>query len=214
MAAVIRVAMIDDDPLALHSQQNLLRPMPDLTVVYSGTGVGPYLGSGVVADVVVLDLLLRDGRPPAEHVARLAGTGAAVLVTSNRRDNHPEVRATVRAGASGYLTKNPDGPRLADAIRTVHDGNTVFTPELAFIVSLTPPELTDRQIDIAREFARGRTYEAIARKHGISVSGVRSHLNTIYEMFARAGDPMDLKTGDPGHNRSELGQRLPRRRRP
>ena len=45
------------------------------------------------------------------------------------------VRATIRAGASGYLIKGADRAALADAVRTVHAGEQALTQELAFIIS-------------------------------------------------------------------------------
>jgi DNA-binding NarL/FixJ family response regulator len=200
VAAVIRVAAIDNDPMVLLGQRALIDPVPDLDLVATCTTVEEYLTLGRHVDVVLLDLMLGDGRPPEDNVRALHASGTRVLVASVHGDRK-HVRATIRAGASGYLIKGGDQDALADAIRTVHAGDRALTQELAFIISLEPPRLTQRELEVLSLYGTGSTLEATARRLGISVSTVRVHLSRIYAKFAAAGDPV----GD----RSDLVHRLP-----
>jgi DNA-binding NarL/FixJ family response regulator len=200
VAAVIRIAAIDNDPMVLLGQAALLDPVPDLELVSTHTSVEGYVASGVRADVVLLDLMLGDESSPGDNVARLCATGARVLVLSVHGDRQ-HVRATVRAGASGYLIKGCDRGALADAVRTVYAGEQALTQELAFIISLEPPHLSQRELEVLSLYGTGSTLEATARRLKISVSTVRVHLSRTYAKFAAAGDPV----GD----RSELLHRLP-----
>lgn len=200
MAEVIRVAAIDNDPMVLLGQRALIDPVPDVDLVATNTSVAEYLESGTGVDVVLLDLMLGDGKLPEDNVRTLCAAGARVLVVSVHGERQ-HVRATIRAGASGYLIKGGDSESLADAIRTVHAGEQALTQELAFIISLEPPRLTQRELEVLSLYGTGSTLEATARRLGISVSTVRVHLNRIYGKFATAGDPV----GD----RSELLHRLP-----
>jgi DNA-binding NarL/FixJ family response regulator len=197
---MIRIAAIDNDPMVLLGQQALIDPVPDLELVATSTTVEEYLESGVRVDVVLLDLMLGDGKAPEENVARLCATGVRVLVVSVHGERQ-HVKATIRAGASGYLIKGGESATLADAIRTVHQGDQALTQELAFIISLEPPRLSQRELEVLSLYGTGSTLEATARRLGISVSTVRVHLSRIYAKFAAAGDPV----GD----RSELVHRLP-----
>jgi DNA-binding NarL/FixJ family response regulator len=197
---MIRIAAIDNDPMVLLGQRALIDPVPDLELVATNTDVDQFLASGVRVDVVLLDLMLGDGHPPEENVARLRATGVRVLVVSVHGERQ-HVRATIRAGASGYLIKGGEQEALADAIRTVHAGERALTQELAFIISLEPPRLTQRELEVLSLYGTGSTLEATARRLSISVSTVRVHLSRIYGKFAAAGDPV----GD----RSELLHRLP-----
>jgi DNA-binding NarL/FixJ family response regulator len=200
MAGVIRIAAIDNDPMVLLGQRALIDPVPDLELVLTCASVAEYVAAGVAADVVLLDLMLGDDSLPDENVAALCATGTRVLVLSVHGDRQ-HVRATIRAGASGYLIKGGDRAALADAIRTVHAGEQALTQELAFIISLEPPRLSARELEVLSLYGTGSTLEATARRLKISVSTVRVHLSRIYAKFAAAGDPV----GD----RSELLQRLP-----
>ena len=197
---MIRVAAIDNDPMVLLGQRALIDPVPDLELVATSTNVSEYLAAGTQVDVVLLDLMLGDGKPPEDNVTTLCATGVKVLVVSVHGERQ-HVRATIRAGASGYLIKGGDQATLADAIRTVHAGERALTQELAFIISLEPPRLTQRELEVLSLYGTGSTLEATARRLGISVSTVRVHLSRIYAKFAAAGDPV----GD----RSELLHRLP-----
>jgi DNA-binding NarL/FixJ family response regulator len=200
MAGMIRIAAIDNDPMVLLGQRALIDPVPDLELVLTCANVADYVAAGVPADVVLLDLMLGDDSLPEANVAALCATGTRVLVLSVHGDRQ-HVRATIRAGASGYLIKGGDRSALADAIRTVHAGEQALTQELAFIISLEPPRLSQRELEVLSLYGTGSTLEATARRLKISVSTVRVHLSRIYGKFAAAGDPV----GD----RSELLQRLP-----
>jgi hypothetical protein len=62
-----------------------------------------------------------------------------------------------------------------------------LTPELAFIIALQPPKLTERQVEVLHLYGTGCTLDATAHRLRISV---RTHLNRIYAKFAAAGDPI------------------------
>jgi DNA-binding NarL/FixJ family response regulator len=138
--------------------------------------------------------MLGDDSLPEENVAALCATGTRVLVLSVHGDRQ-HVRATIRAGASGYLIKGGDRAALADAIRTVHAGEQALTQELAFIISLEPPRLSQRELEVLSLYGTGSTLEATARRLKISVSTVRVHLSRIYAKFAAAGDPIGDRSG-------------------
>ncbi|HEY0803464.1 MAG TPA: response regulator transcription factor, partial [Pseudonocardiaceae bacterium] len=167
MAGMIRIAAIDNDPMVLLGQRALIDPVPDLELVLTCGNVADYVAAGVPADVVLLDLMLGDDSLPEVNVAALCATGTRVLVLSVHGDRQ-HVRATIRAGASGYLIKGGDRSALADAIRTVHAGEQALTQELAFIISLEPPRLSQRELEVLSLYGTGSTLEATARRLKIS----------------------------------------------
>ncbi|GAA0645099.1 response regulator transcription factor [Kutzneria viridogrisea] len=205
MARVIDVAVVDNDKLVPAGLRAMLAPVAGIQVVGTSTSVHDHLRAGLSADVVLLDLILEDGRDPSQNVAAIRETGARVLVMSVHGDRH-HVRDTIRAGASGYLLKDDDTDKLAEAIRAVHAGELAMTPELAFIITLQPPRLTERQVEVLHLYGTGCTLEATAHRLRISVGSVRTHLSRIYAKFAAAGDPIRSREDIPPRVRDyEIG---------
>jgi DNA-binding NarL/FixJ family response regulator len=180
---MIRVAAVDNDKLVPAGLRALLAHASDIEIVCSATDVENYLAGDAQADVVLLDLQLENGTSPAVNVATLRRAGVAVLVLSVHGDRR-HVRATIRAGASGYLVKDDDGDKLADAIRAVHAGRRALTTELMSLINDDPPELSRQELEVLYLYGTGSTLAATARRMGIAVPTVRSYLDRIRAKWA------------------------------
>jgi DNA-binding NarL/FixJ family response regulator len=187
---MIRVAVIDNDKLVPAGLRALLADTTDITVTHVATTVAGYLAAAPGADVILLDLQLEDGTDPAANVAALHATGAAVLVISVH-GNRRHIRATIRAGASGYLIKDDDADKLADAIRTVHTGHLALTTELMTLINDDPPELSPQELHVLYLYGTGSTLAATARRLGIAIPTVRSYLDRIRAKWAATDEPVD-----------------------
>jgi DNA-binding NarL/FixJ family response regulator len=187
---VIRVAVIDNDRLVPAGLRALLAETPDIVVIGTATSVEEYLAGPVTADVVLLDLLLDDGTVPAVNVATLCGTGARVLVISVHGDRR-HIRATMRAGAGGYLVKDDDAAKLAEAVRTVHAGGRALTTELMTLINDDPPDLSAKELQVLYLYGTGSTLAATARRLGIAIPTVRSYLDRIRAKWAAVDEPID-----------------------
>jgi two-component system, NarL family, nitrate/nitrite response regulator NarL len=191
---MIRVAVVDNDKLVPAGLRALLASTTDITVTHVATTVAGYLAAEDTADVVLLDLRLEDGTDPAANVAALHATGAAVLVISVHGDRR-HVRATIRAGACGYLIKDDDMDKLAEAIRTVHMGQLALTTELMTLINDDPPELSTQELHVLYLYGTGSTLAATARRLGIAIPTVRSYLDRIRAKWAAADEPVeDVRT--------------------
>ena len=143
-------------------------------------------------DVVLLDVHLPggDGRAVLEGCAeQVPETRFLALSVS---DAPEDVVQIVRAGARGYVTKSISGEDLIDAVVRVNEGDAVFSPQLAGFVldafsGRTDPATTDAELDLLtpREqevlqlIARGYLYKEIARRLGISVKTVETHVSSV-----------------------------------
>lgn len=199
MADVIRVAVIDNDPLVTVGLRALVQEsgsgseaggaQPPIRVVVAASAVEEYLATGIPADVVLLDLELADGSDPVHSVQALRATGAQVLMISV----HGELRrvwATTRAGAAGYLIKDNDGARLVAAIRAARVGEQPVTTELMSLIHQRPPELSPQEHEVLRYYGTGSTLAATARHLELSISTVRTYLDRIREKWAAMGEPV------------------------
>jgi DNA-binding NarL/FixJ family response regulator len=187
---MIRVAVIDNDRLVPAGLRALLAETPDIAVIGTATSVEEYLTGTVAAEVILLDLQLDDGTTPAVNVATLCAAGARVLVISVHGERR-HVRATMRAGASGYLVKDDDAAKLADAIRTVHAGRRALTTELMTLINDDPPDLSAKELQVLYLYGTGSTLAATARRIGIAIPTVRSYLDRIRAKWAAVDEPID-----------------------
>lgn len=142
-------------------------------------------------DVVLMDLQFGSGGPPgAETTRRVIDSwpDIRVLVLS-ASGAHADVLAAVQAGASGYLVKSASVEELVDAVRRTAEGDAVFTPGLAGLVlgeyrrmarQARPdvPTLTERETEILRQVATGRTARQIADALVISHRTVENHVQS------------------------------------
>jgi DNA-binding NarL/FixJ family response regulator len=141
-------------------------------------------------DVVLLDVHMPEGGG-VEVIRRIAGTeNPPRFLALSVSDDPEDVVSVIRAGARGYVTKTISGPDLIDAIERVHQGDAVFSPQLAGFVldafaGATADErddeldlLTPREQEVLRLIARGYMYKEIARRLGISIKTVEAHTSS------------------------------------
>ena len=145
------------------------------------------------------DVCLLDIRMPKldglEVTRLLAGPGVAdpipvVVVTTFDLDEY--VQVAIRNGASGFLLKDAGPALLVEAVRAASKGDALVSPSITvrflrhFAQQGSKPSrsdpvvpLTDREEDIVRALARGRTNTEIGEELFISLSTVKSHIANI-----------------------------------
>lgn len=216
MARVITVAVVDDDRMLLDGMRSWLGGVPELRLVATAATVGGLLtapGTGfpydagvpghapagaapAPPDVVLLDLVLRDGSGPADNIRRLLRAGSRVLVISTVPDRS-RIIESIRAGADGYLTKDNDLPTLVDAVKEVAAGRGAHSAELAFAcahdTSPARPRLSPREREILLDYASGMTLKSAARRAGITVHTAKDYLDRVKAKYQQAGRPTYTK---------------------
>ncbi|HWD11087.1 MAG TPA: response regulator transcription factor [Solirubrobacteraceae bacterium] len=148
-------------------------------------------------EVVLLDVHMPDGGGVAV-IERVAARQPDVrFLALSVSDAAGDVIAVIRAGARGYVTKTISGRELARAVRSVADGDAIFSPRLAGFVldafaderdraePASPGEdpeldqLTPREREVLRHIARGYMYKEVAQRLGISVKTVEAHVSAV-----------------------------------
>jgi DNA-binding NarL/FixJ family response regulator len=107
-------------------------------------------------------------------------------------DDDPYVFALLQAGADGYVLKTASADELVRAVRTVYEGESALSPEITSKVlrqmtsgkpagaSEQVESLTERELDVLRLAAQGKTNRAIGGELGISHRTVQGHLASVY----------------------------------
>ncbi|GGU65487.1 DNA-binding response regulator [Streptomyces albospinus] len=193
----VRLLLCDDHAVVRAGLRALLSAEPDIEVV--GEAATGEEALAVAAkqrpDVVLMDLSLGTGIDGIEAtrriVAEVPGTRVLVLTTY---DTDADVTRAVQVGATGYLLKAERPEELFAAITAAAEGRAVLSAPAANRVMerVRKPHaaLTERQLDILAQLARGLGNREIARALFISEATVKTHLARIY---AKLG--VDTRTG-------------------
>ncbi|MDH6115285.1 two-component system nitrate/nitrite response regulator NarL [Kitasatospora sp. MAP12-15] len=202
VAEVITVAVVDDDRMLLDGMRSWLANVPGVRLLATTATADELLAeanssANAAADVVLLDLVLRDGSAPAENIRRLRAGGSRVLVISTVPDR-ARILAALAAGADGYLTKDNDLATLVAAIEEVAAGGTALSPELAFACahdeSPSRPRLSPRELRILLDYASGMTLKSAARRAGITPNTAKDYLDRVKAKYQQANRPTYTKT--------------------
>ncbi len=197
---MITVAVVDDDRMLLEGLRSWLRDVPRVRLVAAVPTVAELLADARdedgPPDVVLLDLVLRDGSVPADNIRRLRTAGSRVLMISTVADRSRIISA-MTAGACGYLTKDHDLRTLVTALEEVAEEGTVHSPELAFAwahdKSPTRPRLSPKELQVLLDYASGLTLKTTARRAGITPNTAKYYLDRVKEKYQQAGRPTYTK---------------------
>ncbi|WP_199537128.1 response regulator [Spongiactinospora gelatinilytica] len=190
-----RVLIADDQALVRTGFQMILDAQPDLEVVAAVADGAEAVEQArrLRPDVCLLDI--RMPRLDGLEVTRiLAGPGVddplrVVIVTTFDLDEY--VYGALRSGACGFLLKDSGPTLLVEAIRAAAVGDALVSPSITvrLLEHLARPRpstarparepLTERELDVVRLVARGRTNLEVAGKLFVSLSTVKTHLGSI-----------------------------------
>ena len=197
----IRIAIADDQALIRSAVSAMVEVHDGLEVVAEASDGAELLE---LARAHRIDVVLMDVRMP-----RLDGIEATALL---RRD-YPQTKvlvlttydldeyvfAAIRAGASGFLTKDASSDELAEAIRSVHAGDAVIAPRATaslvdFVAKVPEPAdpeavlapFTTREREVLGELLTGATNDVIARRLFMTGNTVKTHIAAI---LAKLGLP-------------------------
>lgn len=179
---MIEVLIADDHPVVRQGLRTFLDLQDDIMVV-GEAGDGEEAVSLVETlrpDVLLLDLKMPvlDGLGTLE---RLGGSATRILVLTSVSDRS-DVGPAMRAGASGFLYKDVDPNALVQAVRAVHGGQVLLAPEAAAAMmsaETSPVPLTEREREVLRLIAAGRSNKEIARDLAVAEKTVKTHVSNV-----------------------------------
>ncbi len=184
----IRIVIGDDHAIFRDGTRAVLEREDDLCVVGEAeTGEEALaLALELRPAVAILDIRM-PGLNGLEVAARLteAAPGIRTLILS-AYDDDEYVTEALQRGAAGYLLKSAPGDELVSAVRSVVAGVTVLHESISRqLVQRRPPpaaawRLSSRELEILRLIAQGRHNKEIARRLGISLRTVETHLNNVF----------------------------------
>ena len=197
---MIRVVIADDHQILREGLKQLLLAAGDLDVV-GEAGDGHEVLQRIRTldfDVLLLDMSM-PGKSGVELIRQVKAEKPKlrILVLSMHEEHQYAVRA-IRAGASGYLTKESAAAQLVAAIRKVAAGGAFISAEVAERLALDampnhaerPPHetLSDREYEVFRLLVSGLTVTQIATRLHLSAKTISTHKARLMEKLAVASN--------------------------
>lgn len=183
---MIKILVVDDHAIVRDGLRRIILDTPDMVVVdeaSNGKEVINKVGNNHY-DLILLDISL-PGRDGLDVLKQLKCTNPKIpiLILSMYPEEHYAVRS-LRAGASGYLTKQSSSDELIGAIRKVANGRRYITPSLAEklafdlgvdVRKLPYEKLSDREYQVMCMIGSGKTVKEIAETLSLSVRTISTH---------------------------------------
>lgn len=189
------ILIVDDDPLVRMGLKAILDTEPDMSVVgEAGDGVEAIrMVDELRPDVVIMDIRMPnlDGLAATRQITSAGDEGPRVLVlTTFEIDEY--VYEALQAGATGFVLKRVPPTELIEAVRVVASGESLVFPVATrrlverFVAPRPSPEyrralelLTEREEDVLRLLARGRSNREIADELYVGLETVKSHVGAV-----------------------------------
>lgn len=192
---MISVALADDQGLVRDGFRLILEVEADIEVVAEASDgfEAVSIATGLQPDVLLMDIRMPnlDGISATQRIVESGSSTKVLILTTFDRERY--LYDAMRAGASGFLVKDLRRDDLVRAIRTAADGEGLVAPTLvrrlveSFCAAPPPgsdtPEalskLTDREIEVLRHVASGKSNGEIAAHLHLGETTVKTHVAHI-----------------------------------
>src|SRR5580658_9937660 len=180
----IGVLIADDHTTFLAGLTSIIDMEDDMMVVAQATNgreaVDLWRKHRPTVALIDLRMPVLDGVAAIDEIRQEDESAKIVVLTTYDSDN--DICRAIKAGTKGYLLKDARREELLDCIRKVSAGATCIPQALTekLITGIQSEPLTEREIDVLRLLARGKSNKEIGTKLFISEFTVKGHLHNIF----------------------------------
>jgi len=201
MKKPIRVLLVDDHAIVRDGIRSLLTTQPDIEVVGEANNGqdAVSMAESLLPDVILMDLVMpgMDGIEAIRRIVDSQPESRILVLTSFSAED--KVFPAIKAGAMGYLLKDCDSEELVRAIHQIFRGESSLHPKIArmLLQEMTTPRgegvgeppprperpavdpLTDRELEVLKLVARGRSNREIADELVVAEGTIRTHVSNV-----------------------------------
>jgi len=190
-----RILLVDDHEIVRMGLIELINNQPELTVIGEAGTAGEALEAveRLNPDIVLMDIRIpgEGGIDATRQITRRFPDTKVIMLTSYADDEL--IMSAILAGAAGYVLKQARPAELLRAIAAVASGKALLDPTtMARLLAQVRAadrkaeedafrDLSDRELEVLVQVARGKTNPEIGRILNLSENTVRNYIRTIFE---------------------------------
>lgn len=184
----IRIMIVDDHAMVRSGLRTFLLAFDDLEFAgeASNGNEAVKMAAKIYPDIILMDLIMpgMDGLH-ATYELHKNYPGIKIIALTSFSDAQLILDA-VEAGVAGCLFKNTSANELANAIRAVKAGNSIFSPEVTQLImsagnkrNRPSYDLTGRELEVLQHMVNGRNNQEISQALTLSLSTIKFHVSNI-----------------------------------
>ena len=194
--------MVDDHAIVREGIKRIINDVQDMKIINEAANGSEAINmiKNNKYDLILLDISMpgENGLQTLKKIKKYDRTISVLMLSMHSEEQY--AMRSMKAGASGYMTKDTASSQLVKAIRKINDGRKFISAEVAELLATDlyhkddkdPHEnLSDREFEILKMIAKGLTIKTIATELIISPKTVSTYRGRILEK-------LDL------HNNSDL----------
>lgn len=188
MMSTIRILIVDDHPVVRLGMKSLLSNHTDFEVVGEAETVKSALEliEQLRPDIVLLDIRL-PGESGLDLLHQIQQFAAKVIILTSF-DDEEHIRVALQGGAHGFILKSVSDEMLCGAVRTVHQGGRVLSPQITdriaqqLTTEVESPnfDFDVQELQIIRLLVAGGSNDEMAAELYMSVASVKRKLRQIF----------------------------------
>lgn len=187
---MIKVVFVDDHEMVRIGVSSYLSAQPDIEVIGEADNgkTGVEMALELRPDIILMDLVMKemDGIEATTRIIEQWPDARIIIVTSFLDDE--KVYPALEAGATSYMLKTSKASEIANAVRVTYSGQPVLEPEVTGKMMMKMrqknnvelhEELTEREMEVLKLIAEGKTNQDIADELFIALKTVKTHVSNI-----------------------------------
>jgi two-component system, NarL family, response regulator LiaR len=187
---MIKVVFVDDHEMVRIGVSSYLSAQPDIEVIGEADNgkKGVEMALELRPDIILMDLVMKemDGIEATKRIIEQWPEARIIIVTSFLDDE--KVYPALEAGATSYMLKTSKASEIANAVRVTYSGQPVLEPEVTGKMMMKMrqknnvelhEELTEREMEVLKLIAEGKTNQEIADELFIALKTVKTHVSNI-----------------------------------